>query len=342
MPKRLTTALVLLSILILISCDDGNNLVNVPDLSSRLYVVNGLSENISAIDLDNNMTYNNTDSTGMWPSEMEYVNGWLYLLNSGSNTLQTINIQSHNASTAWLGDFKSPSFFEFIPGGKVAITNWQAGTVSILSLASGLVDEEIPVGNGAWDILYLEGKLYVGVSNIDPLTYAYGQGQVVIIDAVSLEIDTTIDVGINPGPIFVDQQGEINIVCIGDYFTTFGEIYRLDPADNSILGIISTGGSPGYTAMNSVGIVYLAVHEWSGASYLMKYDSNIEYVIADAANGIEIQGESGYQGLAFDDEGNLYVCCFSTDHVVKVDGDGNILATYEVGDGPQSLVYAND
>ena len=342
MSIRLSTVLVLLSFVILFSCEEDNNPVDVPDLSSRLYVVNGLSETISIIDLEADTVYNHTDTTGIWPSEMEYVPGWLYLVNSGSNTFQTINITSHISSEAVLGDFKSPSFFEFIPGGKAAITNWQAGTAAILNLADGLVEEEITVGNGAWDIMYLDGKLYIGVSNIDPNTYAYGQGQVVIIDAVTLEIDTTIDIGTNPGPIFVDQQGEINIVCIGDYFTTFGEVYRLDPSDNSILGNFPIGGSPGYAVMNSEGMVYLSVHEWTGAAYLMKYDSNNETVINDAANSIEITGEGGYQGLALDDDGNLYVCCFSSDHVVKIDAEGNILAAYDVGDGPQSLVYVND
>lgn len=331
-----------------LSCEeDDNNPITISPDTPKLYVVDGLSETISAIDLANDSVYQNIDTTGIWPGEMEYHNGWLYLVNGGSNTLQktsVIDLGQIISYYTFLGYDRNPVFFEIFNGHFAAISNWKSGTVSFLELNTGVLIEEVFVGAGAWDILFYEDRFYVGVSNYDFVNWSYGSGQLVVIDDQNFMIDTTLNIGVNPGPMFIDQQGELNVVCIGDYFTSFGQVYRIDPDDDTIIGSFNIGGSTGYAAMDNAGIVYLSGTDWlTNSSYILTYDSNTESVIHGAGNPILISGESntGYMGMAFDSEGSLYVCCFNSNHVVKIDGTGQVLETYDMGDGagPQSLVY---
>ncbi len=312
-----------------------------------LFVVNGLAETISAIDLETDIVYNGIDTTGTWPGEMEYHSGWLYLVNGSNNTLQKTYVNGSDAALtyyAFLGYDRNPVFFEVFNGHYAAVSNWKSGTVAIVELNSGALVEEIFVGAGAWNLLYYNDKFYVGVSNYDFAAWSYGQGQLKVIDAQTLEIDTVLNIGTNPGLLFIDQQGELNVVCIGDYFTAFGQIYRIDPDNDTILGSFDIGGSPGYAAMNSAGLVYLAGTDFmTNSSYILTYDSNTETIVNGAGNPILIAGETntGYMGMAIDGEGSLYVCCFNSNNVVKIDAAGQVLRTYDMGDGagPQSLVY---
>ena len=328
--------------LALFSCSEDKNPAAPTDTLNAVYVVNSLGESVSLIDLDTDSVYNDIYTTGQAPSEIEYHDGTLFVVNSTSNSFQSIDIGADSSHAIELGAGRNPAYFAFIDENRVAVTNWQSATVTIVDLAAGAVETEIPVGNGPWDVLYHDGRLYVGVSNIDYSTYAVGQGQIFVINSEDYSIEDTIDVDDNPGRIFLDQQGEINVVCIGDYFITWGTVVRIDPADNTLIGSFPLGGSPGYAAMDEDGIVYITVWEWTGNSYLMTYDSNTETVLHDSANPITIPGyAAGLQGLTIDKDGNIYVCCSGGfNQVLKIDAGGNLLNTYDVGDGPQTIVYA--
>ena len=342
--KKLFPLFVLALSLAFFSCSEDDNPVAPTEISNVLFVVNGLGETISLIDLDTDSVFNNIYTTGQVPAEIEYHDGNLFVVNSTSNSFQRIDVNSEISYFTELGIDRNPSFFAFTDDDKVAITNWQSATVSILDLSSGVVETEISVGNGPGDLLYLDGRLYVGVSNIDYVTYAAGQGQIFVIDTEDYIIEDTIDVDNNPGPIFIDQQGEINVVCTGNHFTTWGTVVRINPADNSIIGSFPIGGSPGHAVMDESGVVYLSVWEWiTDTAYLMSYDSNTETVIHDAANPLTIPDyTTALQGLTLDKDGNIYVCCSGDfNKVLKIDSDGNLLQTYDVGDGPQTIVYVD-
>jgi len=347
--RKLLFPLLLAAItLTFIACEEDNNYpITIPQETPKMYVVNGLSETISLIDLSTDTVYQGIDTTGIWPGEMEYHSGWLYLVNGGSNTLQKTYVNDLDEIITYytfLGYDRNPVFFEFFNNNYAAVSNWKSGTVIFLNLNTGALIDEIFLGAGAWDILYYGDKFFVGVSNYDFANWSYGQGQLKVINAQTLEIDTTLNIGVNPGPLFIDEQGELNVICIGDYFTVFGQVYRIDPDNYAILGMIDIGGSTGYAAMNADGLVYLAGTDWiTNDSYILTYDSNTETVVNGTGNRISISGEddTGYMGMAFDGEGSLYVCCFNSSHVVKIDGTGQVLHTYDMGpiSGPQSLVY---
>ena len=323
------------------SCSEDDNPAAPAEISNVLYVVNNLGETISLIDLDTDSVFNDIYTTGGSPAEIDFANGSIYVVNSNDNTTQKIDVYSGNSYFISLGEYKNPSHFEFIGGGKIAVSNFVSGTVQFIDDETGYIEDEIEVGNGIWGMVFHAGKLYVGITNIIWDPFGYGQGQVAVIDADSRSVIDIIDTGINPGILFVDAQDEINVVCIGNEWDGIeSEIYRINPDDNSIAGSFFLGGNPSFAAMNNDGIVYLP-GGWGENSYLLSYDSNSESIIHGGGSAQTIPGNSGAQGITLDSDGNLYICCFMSNTVVKIDADGNILHTYDVGDGPQTIVYVD-
>ncbi|MBC8204920.1 hypothetical protein ISS30_00680 [bacterium] len=332
MLKRIIVMLII--ILPFISCikDESDD---VPQPVQALYVVNSLAETISVIDLETGEVFNDVFLTGITPAEIKYHDDYLYIVNSGDNTLQ--RIQGGGAWTEFieLGPYRNPAFMEFIGGDSLAILNFQSGTMTLVDYQQGVVLDEIPVGLGPWGMTYHEGKIYIGVSNLDMVSFVYGQGRVAKINAATFTLEDSLDVGVNPGILFVDSQGELNVICIGDYWSSFGEIWRVNLTSFEPIGSPQfVGGSPGYEAVDAEGNVYLGAGGWSGeGAVVLKYNCISEQIINDAENPILLQDEIGASGLTVDSEGNVYVCCLYSDHIVKINPEGEILETFPLPDG---------
>ncbi len=337
MRKNIVSLIIIAALVV--SCSDKSTNPDISDTGEFLYVVNGLEETVSCIDLKEETVTNGLYLTGQIPAEIQYRAGELFIVNSGDNSLSIVDLETDNTRTIEIGDYRNPSHIEFIGADRAAVCNWVSGTVSFLDLSGDSVLSEISVGAGLWGMTEYEGRLYVGISNYDPATWSYGQGRVAVIDASTMTLLDSVEVGTNPGILFLDHQGELNVVCTGDYFSVFGEVCRVDPVTLEVMDSYEIGGSPGYEGLASDGMVYLGAGGWVDEAYVLKYDSEAESVLNGASNPIALSGEAGAQGVAFDSEGSIYVCCFNTDHIVKMDASGNVLETYEVGDGPQSIVY---
>jgi len=50
---------------------------------------------------------------------------------------------------------------------------------------------------------------------------------------------------VNPQDLAVDAAGQINVVCTGDYWSTFGVMDVIDTATRSVVASVPLGGSPG-------------------------------------------------------------------------------------------------
>lgn len=339
--RKIFLPFVLLCVIaLLMSCtNESEDKFFVPSLKNQIIVANSNGETVSIIDIETDQVFNGLYTTGLYSAEIDTKDRNIYVANSGDNTLEKINVDNRNISNCELGDNRNPIFFEFCGSDMIAVSNWVAGTITLVDESTLETAHEISVGPGPWDILYYNEKLFIGLGNYDMSTWSFGQGQLLVMDVYTLSIDTTIDIGTNPGPLFIDNEGELNVICTGDYFSAFGTVYIIDTNNYTILNTLNLGGSPTYAAINEDGIVYAGAGGWSSEAYVITYDSNTETVIRGADNPIVIPNVSGAQGVAIDNEGFIYVCCFNSDVVVKMDSTGNILKEYAVGDGPQTIVY---
>lgn len=158
-------------------------------------------------------------------NHMVSANGWIWVLESGSNTVSRYNPTSGVFEDAFvdLGNDRGP-YDIFVDGDRGFVTNYLGNTVSIFDANSGEVLDEIsdprlkdPSGIAATrEHLYVTNVEFLGVAR------GWGQGSILVIDRATLEITGVISAHArNPQYVTVlnagdgEEPGKIAIVSTG-------------------------------------------------------------------------------------------------------------------------------
>jgi hypothetical protein len=188
------------------------------------------------------------------------------------------------------------------------------------------------------------------------VTYGYGPATVSVIDTATDTLvdadsdegtgnDTPIPItGTNPQDLDVDAEGNLWVVCTGDWFSTFGVVDVVDTVTLSETDSFVTGGSPGSIACgNRVALV------GDGASAsLFAIDLATRTILHDAANPVVLTTTqwSFVPEIVFDRSGEVAFALAFTDDAVFEIGDwndnlniraGHALAT---GSGPAGIALS--
>ena len=163
-------------------------------------------------------------------------------------------------------DFKSrgtitgltnPRYFLGISSSKGYLTEWGSSTSSIkvINLATNLVSTSINTANGAESMVKLNNKVYVTCNG------GYGKDSVVmVINTLTDAVIDTIVVGPNPDDIQVDANGNLWVLCSGQWNSSFtaldqtGKLVRIDTTTNTAnlsLSFSSTSSQPANLTMNT-------------------------------------------------------------------------------------------
>lgn len=306
-------------------------------LERSLYVINGLSETLSRVNLETGTVTNNIQALGLVPNQVYIDNevrrdGIAYVLNSSSDDLQLVRLNPPGLlNTIQLGPDRNPYSLAFLNDSVVAVSNLVANTITEVNTKSGLIDTEYVVGSAPEGMAYHNGELFVCLTTFDFNTFTYGQGRVAVVNPDSDKVVDTIDVGTNPQVALVDYQDEILVLCTGDFFSSFGWIYVIDPVTHTVTDSIATGGSPGHMALAPNGMVYIAAGGWAGNGEVYVFNSDDHTLVHGAADPVAVG--TGAVGMATDVFSNAYSCAFSVDQVNRIVGDSSNL-NYGLGDGP--------
>jgi YVTN family beta-propeller protein len=299
-----------------------------------VYVVNGNAETLSRINIETGDVDNHIVTLGAVPNQVVYYQERLYVVNSGSASLQIIN-PSNNAvireiplpigSNPWNAD---------ISGNYAYITGFTTASVYKVNLADGSVVHTYPVDRAPEGILVHDNKIYVTITNFNPNDYSYGQGKVYVIDSANNNIVARIDVGKNPQTMVIGPDGLLNVVCTGDYVSITGKIYFIDTASNTAIDSISTGGNPNIPVINSSGIGFISAGGWVDAGHVFSYDALTRTVLRGNSNPILVG--RGSWGMGLDSTGMIYSTGQMANSVTQFNSQGSVTANYAVGGGPIS------
>jgi hypothetical protein len=150
----------------------------------------------------------------------------------------------------------------------------------------------------------LGGYAYTTNSGYDAATFGYVTGSVSVIDTST---DTLVDVdgdpgngsdtpifttGLNPQDLAVDGEGEIHVVCTGDYWSVFGIVDVIDPASWSVTASIPLGGTPANISIAKGFALVGAGDADSCDLFIYKTDTNV--VWADGSNPFTLIVSSGW------------------------------------------------
>lgn len=298
--------------------------------------MNGLAETLDVIELESGSVLSNVEPLGLWPNQILYHQDRLLVINSGYNNLQIIDPVSRNTiGTVEFGADHNPYYMCPLSDGRVAVSQLLSNSMSIVNVITQHEDTSVTVGSGPEGLIQDGNELFVAMTNY---VGGYLPGQVYVINLSSYQVTDSITVGINPQWIGRGHDGNLHVVCTGDYATVFGQIYVVNPGTHQVVTTVTLGSSPGTWAVMQSGVAYLGVNLWGGGGHLLAYNTQTYQVLHSEANPLQVGG--GVMGVTAGEDGKLYICTTETDQVKVMDSNESIVATYNVGDGPQSLALS--
>ena len=308
----------------------------------NLFVANGLSYTLSAINTANGQIDENFAGTGDAPNYLAFHSDALYCVNSLSNNIQAFSPATGDVlAEIELEVGTNPWAMAFASDDKAYVTGYLTNDVVILDVESNQVRGSIPLGADARSpegICFADGKLYVSSVNYDMGTWTYGQGIVTVIDTMTDEIIKTIrTTQVNPQVIVSDNQGEIYVLCTGDWFSQFGVVDVIDTMTDETVQSLPVGGSPTCIEIAANGCAYIG--DATGPK-IYKIDVVDNTVLRDSNDPLLFgSASSSASGLVSSDDGYLYISSFPDDVIYIMDWrtDGMIRMLYTVGDGPGAL-----
>jgi len=305
-------------------------------LPKTLYVVNGLAETLSKINLENDSVTNHVTTLGVAPNQVVVKGNRGYVVNSLSSNVQIIDLTADTTlGFISLGANRNPWAIALLDSQIAFVTNFATNTLSKIDVMVETVLVEFPIGQSPEGLYIMNGKVYVCNSGFNPNDFSYGQGNVAVFDPQLDTVVAIINVGKNPQALKRDYEGELNVVCTGDYGTVKGSVYLINPNTNAVTDSILIGGTPNAVSIAWDGTAYLSAGGFVGNGMVYTFDSQTNTILRGEANPIPV--DLGATDVLVDKSGFCYVACFSSSTVQKIDPTGNILDTYSVGDGPTSL-----
>ncbi len=338
---------------------------SAPAWAERIaYVINNLGKTLSKINLTTNEVTNDIEALGEAPNQIVIHQGFAYVVNSLDHNIQIIDLGTENTvGYIDIGEPRNPFNMTFVDSRYAYVTNLMTSTISKVDVVDKSVVGEYGVGLAPEGLMVVGNKLYICCTGfewfkyksvtgrdwvVDPThrsndvkAYRYIQGRVYVFDLQAEAVVDSIAVGINPQYLDLDPGGELNVVCTGDYWSVFGQIYRINPATNMVIDSMATGGSPGMISIGADGVGFLAGGGWyPEPGKIYTFDSHADTMIRGSDDPITT--DYGVISVTALYPSQVLSCNFDADDLTRLNSNGDHLNTYLLGDGPISVaIYAS-
>lgn len=305
------------------------------------YVLNTNGETLSKINIKTGIVENDILTIGSdvisYPNQLVVRDTLAFAIASGTNEIQVININTEQTSYFInTGVASNPYWMDFLDSHYLYVTLLLKDSLAKIDYRTGSIISQKYVGKSPEGVMIYKNRAYVACTGFDWNTYEYDQGQVAIYDIASDSVVGRIDVGENPQYLGLDSEGWIHVVCTGNYYSTFGHVYIIDPIAMSVIDSIYVGGNPGHISIGPDNVAYLAAAGWTQLGYVYSYNALTGEVYHDEGNPIEVDLNC-LTVQAFQDT-TVFTGSF-TDFVNVIDSSGAYQESYAVGDGPNFIAF---
>jgi hypothetical protein len=299
----------------------------------RLYIINSLGENLTMVDRAGDSVVTNLMPLGGCPNRIRAHNGLLFVVNSCTDDLMVI-IQSTHAvvRTVHFPSGDNPWDIAIIDDSLCAVSMLLTNEVAIVNYQEGNESRRFAVGAAPEGLLYAYGRLWVANCALDFGTFAYGQGTVSISNELLTATVTSVNVGANPQVLALGNNGEVHVMCTGNYFDRFGEIYTLDPDSWLPTDSIDIGDFPGDLVVGPEGRGYLAGGGFVDSGFVFRYETGSHTLLNGPANPWKTA--QGVLSITPRAEGGVFALAFGGDTVTEMSLQGALVRAWPVGDGP--------
>jgi YVTN family beta-propeller protein len=240
----------------LMSIDHGVFIVNEGPYGSGTGSISYFSKGLNSLTNDLFQTKNNYP-LGNVVQSMNIINNKAYIVVNNANKIEVADANTFIAQAPITG-LNQPRYVLGVNAIKAYITQWgptgNEGGVQVLNLLTNTISGTITTGKGAEKMLLKGNFVYVTCSG--------GSGKdsvVTVINATSDAVVATINVGASPGGIVEDLNGNIWVLCAGQYKSDYsgleksGSLVKINPISNTVelkIPFTSTSDMPSGLTIN--------------------------------------------------------------------------------------------
>jgi Dockerin type I domain len=311
--------------------------------AENLYVVNTLGESLSKIDMTTGVVTNNILSLGSdigsAPNQIVLRDTIGYVVCSGTDEIQIVRFPSQ-ASDGFIatGAGSNPFWLSVYDSSLGIVSLMTENKIGFIDLNTRTLVRKDSIGLSPAGIEIVGHMACVAISAFDFGTFTYGQGQLAVFDIKGDSMKGWVNVGVNPQYV-IGRGRYAYVICTGDYFSAFGEIYVVDVNALSVVVVdtIAIGGTPGpaeayFTALGP-NRAAIAAGGWVTNGHAYTIDMVANTVIDGPGNPI-LTG-MGCSAVSWRRNGNLMAAAFGPDQVTNTSTSAN----YTVGDGPIDMEF---
>jgi len=306
------------------------------------YVINTSGETLSKINLTTGAVTNDILPLGSdlfsFPNQIIVRDSMAYVVASGTNEIQLINLNTETTvGFISTGDGTNPYWMAFLDEQYAYVTTLLTGRLLKLDMQAMTVVDSIDLqGKSPEGVAVHDGKLYVALTGFDFNTFLYDPGMVAVVDPAGDSLVGHVPVGTNPQFLDVDQNGEIHVVCTGDYASAFGRSYIIDGVDDTVIDSVVLGGNPGMIAIGPDDVAAVAAGGFATSGYVYTYSTSDNTPYHTESNPLPV--DSGCTGVAVFQDSTWFTATFA-DVVRQIDSAGVSQGTFSLGDGPVHLAF---
>jgi DNA-binding beta-propeller fold protein YncE len=305
------------------------------------YVINTTGETLSKINLTSGVVSNNILTLGSdihcYPNQIKVRDTLAYVVLSGTHEIQIINLNTQmTAGWITLPGGSNPYWMDFLNDHYAYVSLLNNNSLAKIDLQTRQIIKETPVGLSPEGVLIYGGKAFVAVTGFDFSNFTWGQGKVAVYDLALDSVITSINVQKNPQYLDCDGSGKIHVACTGDYGSTAGNIFVIDPVSDLAIDSIAIGGQPGPIAVGPDNIAWIAAGGWAANGEVYNYNALTRTVIHGPAS--PVNSDLGASGVSIFQDTTVFVSCFANT-VSRINALGATVADYSAGDDPISADF---
>ncbi|MCP5060994.1 MAG: T9SS type A sorting domain-containing protein [Ignavibacteriae bacterium] len=270
-----------------------------------LYSINGSAQTISKMNLETKEITQNILTTGEIPNGIISHNNMIYLVNSKPDNIMVIDPADDSVvKTIALTEGSNPWAMAFVNDTKAYVTNWLTDSVTIINVEEGTVVKSIAVGKAPEGIVVVGSKAYVVNTGYASWGNPYEQSTVTIIDTDADTILASVNIPTNGQDLALAPNGELHVVCSGDYSTEFGKIavINIEAEIPIVTDTIDIGGTPGDIEISSDGTGFCSAWGDGINGHIYQYNANTNTVIRNSDDPILVG--PNLSGLFWDEVAN--------------------------------------